>query len=185
MSITIQDGITPFINGLRTNLPKEYRSSMFQLGGFFRKRIQESFDKKKAGSAFWPDKSKVGKVKATGKISLRQRKIGGRLRSAVKFRVDSVNLDVHIGWASKGAAVLGDDFESGQRTKVTEKVRKRFFAADLGLSANKKVLHQPARPIFAPILSAYKDKIPELVEEGIARAVRKQSSFTRPITIKK
>jgi len=175
--VEFKDEVGPFLKVMQRTLPEEYRRSLFGLGGFFRKRVKEAFATGKAGHVTWPPGSGLKVVKSTGLLKRRRSKRqGGRLSGPIGFRVDKSALTVRIGWLSKSAAVLGDDFERGQRTEVTEKTRARFFAAGLALSRSTETVRQPKRPIFVPVLKRYGKEIPVLIEKGIEKALVKSES---------
>lgn len=98
----------------------------------------------------------------------------GRLVNAVGYQHKSM-LNVAVGWLSKSAVRLGIKFQGGQKTPVTNKMRLLFMAAGVPLAAGKRMIEQPARPVFVPIYTARKQQIKQVLEDRIMYHVEKLS----------
>lgn len=74
---------------------------------------------------------------------------GGRLAQSIRYRWTRGDMAADIGWLSPRSESVGVKFQRGQRTKVTARMRRMFFAAGLTIG-RKMTIVQPPRPVFRP-----------------------------------
>lgn len=83
--------------------------------------------------------------------------IGGKLAQSIKYYCSKRGLYCMVGWLDKSSRRIGMMWEAGQRTRVTNRIRKMFAAAGIILNSHKTELYQPPRPVFKYFFDGRKD----------------------------
>lgn len=97
----------------------------------------------------------------------------GKMRYAMGYEYN--NGVLNVGWVSHSSARYAEIQEYGAMREVTEKVRKKYFAA--GVPINKKEIKIPARPIFEPLAHEMFPKISSYVEEKVTEYMTKDVEY--------
>jgi len=116
----------------------------------------------------------------------------GRLGQAVRFKYYPETQVVRIGFLTPSAAKFAHAVQAGERfgttpgvyrkrQRVTDKMRRAFWAAGVPLSKNTTVLEQPERPIIQPVFDRMNPQIPEIVEKRIYSIIQKSKGSVWPL----
>ena len=74
---------------------------------------------------------------------------GGRMAQSIRYIWRKGDMSAEIGWLSQRSAKIGILFQAGQKTKVTNRMRRMFAAAGVRLG-RKMTITQPPRPVIRP-----------------------------------
>lgn len=195
MSTKIIDTATPFLTRIYNNNPNWIDKATKSAGWWLRKEIKEGIrEEAPGGDSYTPysDVTKSGmldamrgrtKVKSGKRYRAPRRyhlnkehKPMGRLYSATRYRFYSDSHRALVGWINRSAERLGTMQEKGTKIKVTEKMRRFFFAAGFGMKKSTKYIKIPARPTIEPEYKENMDYIPQYMAKKIFSYMERDSS---------
>ncbi|WP_430735521.1 hypothetical protein [Halodesulfovibrio aestuarii] len=116
----------------------------------------------------------------------------GRLGQAVRYKYYQETQAVRIGFLTPSAAKFAQAVQAGERfgptpgiyrkrQRVTDKMRRAFWAAGVPLSKNTTVLEQPERPIIQPVFDRMNPELPDIVEQRIYKIIAKSKGSVWPV----
>jgi len=116
----------------------------------------------------------------------------GKLAQAVRYEFYPETQAVRIGFLNPSAAKHAQAVQAGERfgnspgiyrkrQRVTDKMRRAFWAAGVPLSKSTTVLEQPERPIIDPVFDLLNPELPAIVEERIYRIIQKSKGSVWPL----
>lgn len=176
--IAVKDGISPFILGWLKNNPRFMRSVTKSTGWYTQKGIKDSVPEISLG---WKERVPYEirrRLSATA-----PRTWLGRMRRAIGYQYLD-NGSVVIGWTSRTAAAYGRIQEEGVIRPVTDFVREFYRKRGVALSAGKKSIHVPARPIYEPAMRIVQPGIVPHIENKVADYI-KNGGFIKNVTRRK
>lgn len=103
---------------------------------------------------------------------------GGRIAQSIRYSWKKGTMRAEIGWLSNKSQKLGVLFQSGQKTRVTPKIRRLFAAAGVVLSKGKTELEQPKRPVVAPFYEHRKNWMTQLLVARMKEHINGQAAAT-------
>ena len=177
IEISIQNGISKYLQSLIRNSPDFVRGCSKSMGYFVQREIKSEL--RKGGGDFkssWP-KRIPWRVRNDLRPGAPQRWYG-RLINAIGYQYVSGGL-VKVGWTSAASAKYGRIQEEGATYPVTAWVRKRWGKAGHPLRGGTTHLKVPARPFFEPIMNKLEPKLPAYVTAKAQEFLDNGGSFRK------
>jgi hypothetical protein len=186
--VTVKDGVTPFMAYLAKTFPKEFTKALGSVGWWLRKRIQEAAYSENPPHAHWPALSDIQQLRTLD--DLKRERLGKKLRDpathafgalvkAVGYKRDKALMRVRVGFLSQDAAAKAARLQAGFSTKVTDKTRRFFAAAGLGIPKGETI-ETEGRALIQPVFEASKKEIGVRIETKISEYLgRSERRYSR------
>lgn len=173
MYINITDHASPTLQRLIAQFPQVTKSALKGTGYFVMKEVQKGIrSAAPGGTAYAPGmpinmKRRLNKVmgRYTSKLPL------GKMSQAVKYKMNSNNDAVTIGWLSQSSQKLGQLIEQGANRSVTEKVLGLYHLAKVPIDKDK--IDVPARHTWDPMYKYLAPKIPSEFQKRFYQKLEK------------
>ena len=177
IEISIQNGISKYLQSLIRNSPDFVRGCSKSMGYFVQREIKSEL--RKGGGDFKSSWAKriPWRVRNDLRPGAPQRWYG-RLINAIGYQYVSGGL-VKVGWTSAASAKYGRIQEEGATYPVTAWVRKRWGKAGHPLRGDTTHLKVPARPFFEPIMNKLEPKLPAYVTAKAQEFLDNGGSFRK------
>ena len=175
LSFQVTDGMTPFSEAFLRNRKDWERKALKSVGWFGQQQIKKGIRSGAPGGKSY--KAGIGSV---NRRKLEQKKsrfpLLGKMPNPVVYRYQDGRVD--FGWQSSSAIFRGSKLEKGSSVVVTNKMRRKFFAAGLFISKDTKTIQNPARPTFDPMAEFLAPKFAPYMESKILEYIDKEMRFT-------
>ena len=170
---------------LADTFPGEFNRALRHIGWWLRKEMQDAVYRGGPASARWPRLSQIHAMRTIDDAKAEQgrgkRKPPathpfGRLVHAIGYRHDRAGMSVRIGWLSRSAAQQAQKIQKGERIRVTDRMRRFFWAAGVPLSSHTREMVAPARNLIGPVYQEKRFEIQKRIEERILLNLQKRPS---------
>lgn len=178
VAISLQDGISPFLQAWLKNNPRFIRSATKSVGWYVQREIKGNIDTIAGG---WKERVPYAIRKRLSKTA--PKSWLGKMRRAIGYQYID-NGVVNIGWTSKTSAYYGRIQEEGTTRPVTDNVREFYRKRGVALSERKTQIRVPARPIYEPAMQIVQPGIVPHIENKVANYI-KNGGFTKTVTRRK
>ena len=205
--VRIDDQAAPALARLYRQFPVAFLRFLSWLGAEIRGEIQRAMENDGPEGQAWPERARMTRLSRMGILKqgraakrldrwTRSKKLSrsvfdpdaggrasrntfGRLKGAVRYRLDRGRTVLQIGWLNASAARAGRAVATGSRgtarqfqfhgrQPVTPQMRKAFWAAGVPLAADTRFIGQEERPLIKPVYDQYAPRILPLAEARIA-----------------
>jgi len=170
VDLLIIDGATPWLQYMATTKPDWMRKALKSFGYFCQQQIKTGIRSGDPGgdqySEFMPPDMRSSLITYHGGKPKRRFPPLGKLVNAVGYEYDAGDNIVRVGWLSASAVALGEKIEAGYEKVITEKMRRFFWAAGVGLS-DKDAIDVPARHTYGPMQAILAPKAAAFIEDKV------------------
>jgi hypothetical protein len=173
----LDDDISASVDWIIANKPKWFGSSLQSTGWWAQKQIKAGIvSAAPAGrpyvSGMKPSRRREIEDGMASRNPSREKNVKsrfyklGELRKAVGYDANKVNEGVvKVGWLSRSAVRLGTWQEKGMFQPVTEKMRRMFFAAGIGLRKDHNSIAVPVRSTYEVLYPKIQSGAPAYMKE--------------------
>ena len=164
------DGATPWLQYMAATKPDWMRKALKSFGWYAQQQIKAGIRSGGPGgdqyAEFMPPDMRSSLIAYHGGKAKKKFPPLGKLVNAVGYEYDAGNNIVRVGWLSASAVALGEKIEEGYDKIITDKMRRFFWAAGVGLS-DKNDIEVPARHTFGPMQAILAPKAAVFMEDKI------------------
>jgi len=195
-TVSVKDDAGPFLDYMARTLPGEFDKALRSSGWWLKREIQQGIrGGSPAGRPYsplsWITTNRVlqrplggyllwtgSGWKNTRRIQRKQRipskgwRALGRLYGAVRYRFYKDSRKTVVGWINKSAERLGMIQEEGKNVRITERMRRFFWASGIPLKKETRYIKIPARPTIGPVYEKEEDKIGLYIENKVWDYIR-------------
>lgn len=179
VSMSVDDGGGRYLRRLASQFPREFAKALKSAGWSLRKDLQDDIYKGGPGEARWSPLSgpHAGRVfdDAKGIQRVPRTHPMGQLVRAIGYRYDRSSQSVRVGWLSHSAAKRGAELQRGFRTRVTNKMRRFFWAIGVPIAKGTTMIETPGRDLFDTVMRHRERAIQQYVERKVHEHVRKSA----------
>lgn len=176
IAFEINDEISPAIKQLLENNKTTLRRVTKSVGWWLQDTAKDETKKGAPGGVNFKERAPHKRVRRPlGKNGHAPTSWYGKMRRAMGYEYD--NGVLNVGWVSRTSARYANIQEYGAMRTVTDKVRKKYFAA--GVPIKKNEIKIPERPIFEPLAHEMFPKIGNYVEEKVTKYMTKDVEFSK------
>jgi hypothetical protein len=183
--VIVEDHAAPWLKWAMAKFPDYQRKALKSAGWYGQKEIKAGIRSGAPGGQKYKER-----MSAKKRAKLERRKSTkfpwlGKLVQAIGYQYLEAQGAVVIGWLSNSAIRLGQKHEGGASRIVTPDIRRRYFAAGIGIS--KKVIQVPKRPTIEPMAAELAPKWAPYIEEKIRSYIEKDGriAFSAPSSRRK
>lgn len=170
----INDELSPTIQQLLNNNKTTLRRATKSVGWWLQDTAKEETKKGAPGGISFKERAPYKRVRRPlGKNGSAPTSWYGKMRRAMGYEYN--NGILNVGWTSRSSAIYANIQEYGAMRMVTDKVRKKYFAAGVPIKKNK--IEIPERPIFEPLAHEMFPKISDYVEEKVTEYMTKDVEY--------
>lgn len=178
MEAIIVDAATPWMAKMAKENPRYIDKAVKSAGWYMRGEVKEGIAKGAPGGVPFAPFSTIttGRIieRYRGRKGMRPRNLRaphrplGRLGGpAVRYKFWPNSHRVQVVWLSRSAQYLGKMQQEGKKTRVTESMRRFFWAIGLKLGKNTRYIRMPGREVVEPEWRQNESYIPRYMEEKI------------------
>ena len=169
LTITVTDGLNPFVRGWLDNNPRMKSSVLGSVGYMVTGHLKKA-SRGDIPANDWAERWSLARRRQIDKQA--PRKWYGRLHNAIGYMTSDDREQVDIGWLSSTAAMYGDIQERGLKRPITPFTRRFFGRRGIHFRKNTRFLVLPARPFIEPKYDEIRSEIPKHVEKQVVKYIR-------------
>ena len=180
--MSIDDGGGRYLRHLAVEFPRDFAKALKSAGWALRKDLQSDIYNGGPGEARWNPLSgpHAGRVfdDAKGLPRIPRTHPMGQLVRAIGYKFDAASQSVRVGWLSHSAAKRGAELQRGIKTRVTQKMRRFFWAIGVPLAKGTTMIETPGRDLFDTVMRHRERAIQRYIENKVHDSVRQSGRFT-------